>query len=164
MVQVIFPSHGIGLPAEEVTIAEILSKAGYSTAFFGKAHQGDIEESYLHNQGFDEALFSTYNQFASQLFNREGELLRQSIGYTKEEWDKRGYAIDEKFRYPGDEIVWAVEGKKGEKGKRWNKDLSMKENVRFIEETHNRTLKYIEARSEERRVGKECRSRWSPYH
>ena len=26
-------------------------------------------------------------------------------------------------------------------------------------------LKYLErARSEERRVGKECRSRWSPYH
>ena len=24
--------------------------------------------------------------------------------------------------------------------------------------------KEIEARSEERRVGKECRSRWSPYH
>ena len=23
---------------------------------------------------------------------------------------------------------------------------------------------YIDARSEERRVGKECRSRWSPYH
>ena len=23
---------------------------------------------------------------------------------------------------------------------------------------------YIEMRSEERRVGKECRSRWSPYH
>ena len=26
------------------------------------------------------------------------------------------------------------------------------------------TLSMIEARSEERRVGKECRSRWSPYH
>ena len=26
--------------------------------------------------------------------------------------------------------------------------------------THNRTV----GRSEERRVGKECRSRWSPYH
>ena len=25
-------------------------------------------------------------------------------------------------------------------------------------------LKAIRARSEERRVGKECRSRWSPYH
>ena len=23
---------------------------------------------------------------------------------------------------------------------------------------------YMDARSEERRVGKECRSRWSPYH
>ena len=25
-------------------------------------------------------------------------------------------------------------------------------------------LMYLAARSEERRVGKECRSRWSPYH
>ena len=25
-------------------------------------------------------------------------------------------------------------------------------------------MAYIEMRSEERRVGKECRSRWSPYH
>ena len=25
-------------------------------------------------------------------------------------------------------------------------------------------LSHTEARSEERRVGKECRSRWSPYH
>ena len=38
-----------------------------------------------------------------------------------------------------------------------------------FELTHNTTLKdpmiYLEAeRSEERRVGKECRSRWSPYH
>ena len=29
----------------------------------------------------------------------------------------------------------------------------------------NRALEEVEkARSEERRVGKECRSRWSPYH
>ena len=25
-------------------------------------------------------------------------------------------------------------------------------------------INYIDLRSEERRVGKECRSRWSPYH
>ena len=121
----------------------MLSKAGYQTAFFGKAHQGDIEESYLHNQGFDEALFSLYNQFASQVFNKDGETLGWSIGYTKDQWDKHGYAIDQKFRYTGDEIVWAVEGKKGEKGKRWNKDLSVEEQVRFTKETHARTLKYI---------------------
>ena len=34
-----------------------------------------------------------------------------------------------------------------------------------IKETNNPTQKWAEdLRSEERRVGKECRSRWSPYH
>ena len=28
----------------------------------------------------------------------------------------------------------------------------------------NGTVLYLRSRSEERRVGKECRSRWSPYH
>ena len=30
--------------------------------------------------------------------------------------------------------------------------------------TNDGTYGIMEARSEERRVGKECRSRWSPYH
>ncbi|MHC4370575.1 MAG: sulfatase-like hydrolase/transferase [Planctomycetota bacterium] len=38
-----------GLRAEEVTIAEVLSEAGYATAHYGKSHLGDVEESYLHN-------------------------------------------------------------------------------------------------------------------
>lgn len=143
MVQVIFPIHAMGLPKEEVTIAEVLSEAGYSTAFFGKAHMGDIEESYLHNQGFDEALFSTYNQFASQMFNKDGENIRFTIGYTKDQWDQRGYAIDETFRYESDDMAWAVEGKKGEPGTKWNKDFSVEEQLRFTQETHTRTLQYI---------------------
>ena len=43
--------------------------------------------------------------------------------------------------------------------------------VASIDEMTNLSLKYrellkqnYEVRSEERRVGKECRSRWSPYH
>jgi len=59
------PHEFSGLRAEEVTIAEVLSEAGYATAHFGKAHLGDIEESYLHNQGFDEALFTPMNQITS---------------------------------------------------------------------------------------------------
>ena len=35
--------------------------------------------------------------------------------------------------------------------------------VLFAEETKP-SLEGFEKRSEERRVGKECRSRWSPYH
>ena len=38
-----FPLEYGGLGAENVTIAEVLSKAGYATAFFGKWHLGDIE-------------------------------------------------------------------------------------------------------------------------
>ena len=30
--------------------------------------------------------------------------------------------------------------------------------------SHTRSLEELGYRSEERRVGKECRSRWSPYH
>jgi arylsulfatase len=48
---------GEGLGAEEVPIAEVLSKAGYNTAHVGKWHMGDIQEAYPHNQGFDVAYF-----------------------------------------------------------------------------------------------------------
>ena len=34
----------------------------------------------------------------------------------------------------------------------------------FLEKRYNRRCRDMLARSEERRVGKECRSRWSPYH
>ena len=33
-----------------------------------------------------------------------------------------------------------------------------------IKKTNNPIQKWAKDRSEERRVGKECRSRWSPYH
>ena len=70
-------SHG--MRGEEVTIAEVLSKAGYATAFHGKWHLGDIEESYPHNQGFDEAFFTGYNQILS-LNTRIAEGANASMG------------------------------------------------------------------------------------
>lgn len=41
------------LPLEEVTIAESLSQAGYSTFFAGKWHLGPTEDFWPENQGFD---------------------------------------------------------------------------------------------------------------
>src|SRR3989454_9557855 len=38
------------------------------------------------------------------------------------------------------------------------------EQTRFIQTTGGEAVKGTRTRSEERRVGKECRSRWSPYH
>ena len=58
--------------ASEVTMAEVLSKAGYATAFHGKWHLGDIEESYPHKQGFDEAFFTGYNQILSLIVDAQG--------------------------------------------------------------------------------------------
>ena len=43
-------------------------------------------------------------------------------------------------------------------------DLEGLEKQPFIDPEDMAKLKRIERRSEERRVGKECRSRWSPYH
>ena len=40
MYKVGFPPDGMGLHRDEVTIAEVLGKVGYDTAFVGKAHQG----------------------------------------------------------------------------------------------------------------------------
>ena len=33
-----------------------------------------------------------------------------------------------------------------------------------VSHSHRKSPKMWKSRSEERRVGKECRSRWSPYH
>lgn len=114
MYTVAFPPEGAGLPAEEVTIAEILSEAGYSTGFFAKAHQGDIEESYMHNQGFDEAQFSLYNQFPPIFWHESGQAGMMTIGYTESMTEKK-YLVDKTWRPYG--YIMDVEGKKGEKAK-----------------------------------------------
>ena len=43
-----------GLTQWEVTVAEVLSKAGYATAMYGKWHLGDIQGRLPNDQGFDE--------------------------------------------------------------------------------------------------------------
>ena len=52
---------GGGLPAEEITTAEVLSSVGYYTGHFGKWHMGGEEQHYPINQGFDEAEWSEGN-------------------------------------------------------------------------------------------------------
>ncbi|TWT81341.1 Arylsulfatase [Planctomycetes bacterium CA13] len=45
---------GIGLPAAEVTIAETLQNAGYTTGLIGKWHQGGTADFHPFRHGFDE--------------------------------------------------------------------------------------------------------------
>jgi len=59
---VLFPgTSGMGLVDKEVTVAELLSKAGYHTGMFGKWHLGDDEGMTPIEQGFDEAVWSEGN-------------------------------------------------------------------------------------------------------
>ncbi|MCW5517154.1 sulfatase [Muriicola sp. Z0-33] len=51
--RVLFPDSKNGLPAAEITIAEQLKQAGYSTACIGKWHLGHKEQYLPTNNGFD---------------------------------------------------------------------------------------------------------------
>ena len=65
---------GEGLAAWEVTLAEVLSKAGYATVHMGKWHLGDIEESYAINQGFDYAEHPLHQQGQMAIMNETAEI------------------------------------------------------------------------------------------
>ncbi len=111
------PHEFSGMAAEEVTIAEVLSEAGYATGHWGKGHLGDIEESYLHNQGFDEALFTPMNQITS-LYNPQGDLVSAVLGLFPEVHPKDPYQLDNPGLLP-EGWVMTIDGKKGELGKDW---------------------------------------------
>ena len=111
------PHEFSGMAAEEVTIAEVLSEAGYATGHWGKGHLGDIEESYMHNQGFDEALFTPMNQITS-LYNPQGDLVNGVLGLFPEVHPKDPYQLDNPGLLP-EGWVMTIDGKKGELGKDW---------------------------------------------
>ena len=61
LLSVLWPGQVEGLPADEVTVAEVLSEAGYNTAMWGKWHLGDEPEHAPENQGYDYAYYGMWN-------------------------------------------------------------------------------------------------------
>jgi len=131
-------SHG--MRAEEVTIAEVLGKVGYATAFHGKWHLGDIEQSYPHNQGFDEAFFTGYNQILS-LNNRIAEGANASIGLFEDMLPPDPYKLDDTFITKG--WVQVAEGTKGGATRQWG-DNTHETYLKMDPESQRRTLEFIE--------------------
>lgn len=131
-------SHG--MRGEEVTLAEVLSKAGYATAFHGKWHLGDIEESYPHKQGFDEAFFTGYNQILS-LNTRLAEGANASIGLFEDMVPKNPYKLDDTFITKG--WVQMAEGTKNGPTRQWG-DNSHENYMKIDPEAQRRTLDFIE--------------------
>ena len=131
---------GEGLPAEEVTIAEVLSKAGYKTSHVGKWHQGDIEESYPHNQGFDYAAFPLHQQVQLSLMTKEGAQSNNMLGWHHKTQSGE-FAIDKRFKPYG--LVTGLEAQKGGKarevdlkpGEEWTQAHYIKMNERYQRQT-----------------------------
>ncbi|WP_171229053.1 sulfatase-like hydrolase/transferase [Ruegeria sp. HKCCA4008] len=101
---------GEGLPASEVTLPEILKQAGYNTSHVGKWHQGDIEEAYPHNQGFDWAAFPLHQQVQLSLMTREAMQANNMLGYHAS-GQNNALLLDERFKPYG--LVTGVEAEAG---------------------------------------------------
>ena len=134
------PHEFSGLRKEEVTIAEVLSEAGYATAHYGKGHLGDIEESYLHNQGFDEALFTPMNQITS-LYSPQGTAVNAVLGFSPEIYPPDPYQLDHPGLVP-EGWVMNIEGRKGEQGKEWC-GTSNECYEKMDQESEKRSLEFI---------------------
>ncbi len=61
LLSVLWPGQTEGLSPNEVTVAELLSDAGYHTAMWGKWHLGDEPEHAPENQGYDYTYYGLFN-------------------------------------------------------------------------------------------------------
>ncbi len=127
---------GEGLAGSEVTLAEVLSEAGYRTSHVGKWHQGDIEESYPHNQGFDYAAFPIHQQVQLSLMTEEGADAFRLIGFS-EKTQSNAFDMDSTFKPWG--LVTGVEAVKGgtatevdlQPGEKWTQQHYVEMNERY---------------------------------
>ena len=142
-----FPIEYAGLAAENVTLAEVLSKSGYATGFFGKLHLGDTEPSYPHNQGFDEAFWALYNQVTS-LYNDMGEGANAIIGMRQNLLADNPYQRDRTF-IQDEAYVFYLEANKGEQAREWRDgSRELKDYRDFDVESRERALAFIRKSAE----------------
>ena len=129
------PPEGVGLNAREVTIAELLSDAGYATHHIGKWHMGDIKDAYPTNQGFDYASFPMHNQVAYSFLTRDAELYGRTTSFTPTTVDP-DYGLDKTFRLY--DWVTQVEGEKGGKVREWGIKSGEKPDIEFYKRVNQR--------------------------
>ncbi len=132
------PPEGVGINAKEITIAELLSDAGYATHHIGKWHIGDIKEAYPINQGFDYASFAMHNQVAYSYLTRDAEIMWRTTSFTPTTVDP-DYGLDKTFRLY--DWVTQVEGKKGGKVREWGIKQGEKPDIELYKKVNERFQK-----------------------
>jgi len=76
------PGSPLGLPAGEVTIAEMLKAAGYKTAMVGKWHLGDHQANLPMNQGFDSYFGLLYSHDYRKPYVKSDSTIKLYRNYT----------------------------------------------------------------------------------
>lgn len=144
---VLWPGQTLGLPPEEVTIAEVLSGAGYRTAMWGKWHVGELPEQAPENQGYDYAYYGQYNG-APAVWQDADEAYQG---------DKHIAGTPYFYDYPGDEDykkLYGLEinpgyfvGRKGETRKPLDIKFDQKGMVEFEENSAQQIVDFIKGNS-----------------
>ena len=138
---------GSGLPGWEVTLAEVLSEAGYATVHVGKWHLGDIEQSYAFNQGFDYAEHPVHQQGQMAIMNETAELEGMAAGQSRR-LRADTFELDKSFRTNPNAMVYGIVGKKGGTAREVNfkaGEIYTPEHYNRMEEAYkNSALKQLE--------------------
>lgn len=71
--RVLWPGSLLGLNPDEITVAEVLQKAGYATGMVGKWHLGDRPEFNPTEHGFDEYFGVPYSNDMSPYYYQRGQ-------------------------------------------------------------------------------------------
>ncbi len=116
-------------------------RAGYAAAFFGKSHLGDIEESYLTNQGYDEALWTPYNQVPA-MYTVQAETMGAISGMYPDQMPFDKYDMDKGWAPTG--FVNALEGTKGGPVREFGRAPDVNDYKQIEVESQKRTLAFIE--------------------
>lgn len=119
------PYEEMGLPASEITIAEVLKEQGYYTAHIGKWHLGGENGSAAHDQGFDQSLL-----MASGLYGEEDDpnVIHSQLSYDP---------ID-RFLWAGMKYAASYNGSPAFKPGGYLTDYYTDEAVKVIENNKNR--------------------------
>jgi len=138
---VLWPGQPQGLEPEEVTVAEVLSDAGYDTAMFGKWHVGDAERHAPENQGFDYAYYALYNGAIFSWANQDAHYRADTVDGAGYFYSFPGTFAEYREKY-GIDILGHLRGIKG-KGRTEVKKITSESMVDMEAESIHEIKQYI---------------------